>query len=113
MARSYEHFTQSMRPSVKPIMELLRNYCNSLGDDVIEIPSAADLTFHTVSTSEIFVYFHHSDHDLYMTTRAKEGTIQQYQIEINECSDIIYAPLDLSEAMKKIQDAYIANLTPE
>ena len=108
MARTYNDFREKFTPSVKPLFDSLRDYCFSLGKNVVEDVNANDICFHTTTNPSNFACFtpQKESIEVDVQTNAWSG---MFEISPTESyTEVIHTLVDLDELKKILHDAYDA-----
>ncbi len=97
--RSYDEFKKQISPKIKPYFDLLRDFCFSLGDNVVE-----DVRMHRIvfCKSITFRWFLDMEPDMYTIVikiqRNRKETFKKILIKQND---------NLDEIKTRIKDAHI------
>lgn len=108
MTRTYNDFREKLTPSVRTLFDSLRDYCFSLGKNVVEDVNANDVFFHTTTNPENFAAFNPQKESIIVTiqTITWSGIFEISPTESYE--EIIHTPVNLDELKKILHDAYDA-----
>ena len=98
--KSYEDFQKQINPSIKPLFEFIRNYCLSLGQNVVEDVRMHRIVFGKSIAFRSFVDVEPLENSILVKIR-RDRNEPQKQIAVT-------SEQDLSELKKLILEAYNA-----
>ena len=106
MTRTYDDFKEQLTPTVKPLFDSLRDYCLSLGENVVEDVNTNDVCFHTTTNPDNFACFtpQKESIEVNIQTNSWSGMFEISSIE--SYSGIIHTEVNLDELKKILRDAY-------
>ncbi|MGI0102447.1 MAG: hypothetical protein ACREA7_07635 [Nitrosotalea sp.] len=98
-ARTYEDFKKQLTPQVKPLFEELRNYCFSLGNNVLEDVRMHRIVFCKSMTFRYFVDIEpQRESVIAKIRRARKEPVKEIEIKTNQ---------NLDEVKTLLSDAYL------
>ena len=108
MAGTYDDFKEQLTTSVKPLFDSLRDYCFSLGENVVEDVNINDVCFHTTTNPDNFACFipQKDSIEVNIQTYTWSGMFEISSVE--SYSGIIHTVVNLEELKKILRDAYNA-----
>ena len=106
MTRTYDDFREKLTPSVRTLFDSLRDYCFSLGKNVVEDVNANDVFFHTTTNPENFAAFNPQKESIIVTIQTITWS-GIFEISPTESyTEVINTLVNLDELKKILHDAY-------